>query len=269
MHKVDRHRRVYTAAAARNLSPTAERHEEMQTTFGFGCNVDEHIKYGKCLDGQCMRRTGWEVEKLALGSQRFAEKDGALLHACATKNEFAVAHLLSLAPSLTPRNAQGQTALHVACAVGSCTMVERLLAYNASPACVAAIDLNVQDVHGNTCLHAAAAANALDIVQRLVAAGCTWSVTNHDGKVAADVAGSDQRIFSSYDSSHPRTISRTSSKHCTRGPLHCTRPATWHCATWRRGHCARGSSDSTHRSPSYASKQNPHDDVATRTTRDG
>ncbi|EQC42702.1 hypothetical protein SDRG_00429 [Saprolegnia diclina VS20] len=192
-HKMDRQRRVYTAAAVRNLSPTARRHENMQTAFGFGCDVDQHIKYGKCLDGQCMRRSGWEIEKLALGSQRFTEKDLALHHACATKNEFAVAHLLSLAPSLTSRNAQGQTALHVACAVGSSTMVERLLVYHASSD--AAMDLNAQDAQGNTCLHAAAAANALDIVQRLVAAGCTWSVTNHDGKVAADVAGHDQRIF--------------------------------------------------------------------------
>lgn len=28
--------------------------------FGFGCNIEEHVKYGHCLDGQCSMRSNWE-----------------------------------------------------------------------------------------------------------------------------------------------------------------------------------------------------------------
>jgi hypothetical protein len=28
--------------------------------FGYGCSVEEHVKYGLCLDGMCGRRAKWE-----------------------------------------------------------------------------------------------------------------------------------------------------------------------------------------------------------------
>ena len=28
--------------------------------FGFGCSVEEHVKYGRCLDGGCSGRARWE-----------------------------------------------------------------------------------------------------------------------------------------------------------------------------------------------------------------
>jgi hypothetical protein len=28
--------------------------------FGYGCNFEEHVKYGMCLDGLCGRRGKWE-----------------------------------------------------------------------------------------------------------------------------------------------------------------------------------------------------------------
>lgn len=31
-----------------------------KAVFGYGCNYDEHVKYGMCLDGQCARRAKWE-----------------------------------------------------------------------------------------------------------------------------------------------------------------------------------------------------------------
>jgi len=31
-----------------------------QAVFGYGCSVEEHVKYGLCLDGQCGRRAKWE-----------------------------------------------------------------------------------------------------------------------------------------------------------------------------------------------------------------
>ncbi|OQR91950.1 hypothetical protein ACHHYP_04192 [Achlya hypogyna] len=191
----ERPRRAFTAAAARNISAISRRHEDLETEFGFGCNVDEHIKYGKCLDGQCMQRKGWEIDKLHVGAQKFLEKDRSLHQACLTRNALAAQHLLRMRPDLTARNAEGQTALHVACKVGALSLVEHILAHAASPDCLVPIDMNAQDRSGNTCLHAAAAANHFGIVQRIVASGGEWSVTNHAGQIAADVAGSDQRIF--------------------------------------------------------------------------
>ena len=31
-----------------------------QAVFGYGCSIEEHIKYGLCLDGKCGRRAKWE-----------------------------------------------------------------------------------------------------------------------------------------------------------------------------------------------------------------
>jgi len=33
---------------------------EAHSGFGFGCNVEEHIKFGHCLDGRCSTRSNWE-----------------------------------------------------------------------------------------------------------------------------------------------------------------------------------------------------------------
>ena len=32
--------------------------------FGYGCSVEEHLKYGKCLDGKCGRRAPWERRRV-------------------------------------------------------------------------------------------------------------------------------------------------------------------------------------------------------------
>ena len=32
----------------------------VQAVFGYGCSIEEHIKYGLCLDGKCGRRAKWE-----------------------------------------------------------------------------------------------------------------------------------------------------------------------------------------------------------------
>jgi hypothetical protein len=32
----------------------------IQAVFGYGCSVEEHVKFGMCLDGQCGRRAKWE-----------------------------------------------------------------------------------------------------------------------------------------------------------------------------------------------------------------
>lgn len=38
-----------------------------KVVFGYGCNFEEHKKYGLCLDGKCGRRGKWEdVSKYAV-----------------------------------------------------------------------------------------------------------------------------------------------------------------------------------------------------------
>jgi len=29
--------------------------------FAYGCNLDEHVRYGMCLDGKCAQRSSWET----------------------------------------------------------------------------------------------------------------------------------------------------------------------------------------------------------------
>lgn len=33
---------------------------EAHAGFGYGCNVEEHVKFGHCLDGRCSTRSNWE-----------------------------------------------------------------------------------------------------------------------------------------------------------------------------------------------------------------
>ncbi len=33
---------------------------ENEIDFGYGCNLEEHIQYGQCLDGKCLKRGSWE-----------------------------------------------------------------------------------------------------------------------------------------------------------------------------------------------------------------
>ena len=47
---------VDTTAQQSDLDPTLKDFKE----FGYGCNLEEHIKYGCCLDGGCSTRSTWE-----------------------------------------------------------------------------------------------------------------------------------------------------------------------------------------------------------------
>ncbi|KAF0719294.1 Aste57867_1142 [Aphanomyces stellatus] len=184
-----------TSAALRNTSTIARRNADLQADFGFGCNADEHIKYGKCLDGRCMQRLEWEVDKLSLGSHAFHAKDLSLHQACQFSNEIAIRHLLQLGANFNARDDMGRTALHIACQVGPLSTVQQLLAANRGGADAARMDVNAQDSSGCTCLHVAAMANRLEIVQCMLDAGSRWNIPNHNGKIASEVCGRDQRIF--------------------------------------------------------------------------
>ncbi|RHY69849.1 hypothetical protein DYB37_006610 [Aphanomyces astaci] len=133
--KDKRHRpKPSTRSASRNVSTIAKRHRDLQAAFGFGCNVQEHIKFGK------VRRSSLKyTDPLKASILRYT---------------------------------LGQTALHVACRVGPVALVRHMLAANAiaTPRSYR-MDMNTQDNNGNTCLHIAAKANHLDITQCLLDAG--------------------------------------------------------------------------------------------------
>ena len=51
----------------------------LKAVFGYGCSVEEHIKYGLCLDGQCGRRAKWEdVTLLAQDRDRLGHGGGLM-----------------------------------------------------------------------------------------------------------------------------------------------------------------------------------------------
>ena len=47
---------IDTTATQSDLDPALKNYKE----FGYGCNLEEHIKYGCCLDGGCSTRSTWE-----------------------------------------------------------------------------------------------------------------------------------------------------------------------------------------------------------------
>jgi hypothetical protein len=51
-----RHGGIDTSSKQSDLDPALKNFKE----FGFGCNLEEHIKYGCCLDGGCSTRSTWE-----------------------------------------------------------------------------------------------------------------------------------------------------------------------------------------------------------------
>jgi len=48
--------------------------EKMPQIFGFGCKLEEHIVYGKCLDGKCGTRAPWE--EMAIEYENFERIEG-------------------------------------------------------------------------------------------------------------------------------------------------------------------------------------------------
>ena len=53
-----------TGSAARSLG------ESVPEGFGFGCSLEEHVRFGQCLDGLCSTRANWESVAASEASNR-------------------------------------------------------------------------------------------------------------------------------------------------------------------------------------------------------
>lgn len=47
---------------------------EATVKFGYGCNLDEHIRFGQCLDGKCLNRGYWEKSAHQIAHTRRTRK---------------------------------------------------------------------------------------------------------------------------------------------------------------------------------------------------
>jgi hypothetical protein len=54
------HELVFKIEKERTLRNQSSNYIANQVVFGYGCSVEEHVKYGLCLDGLCGRRAKWE-----------------------------------------------------------------------------------------------------------------------------------------------------------------------------------------------------------------
>jgi hypothetical protein len=190
--------------------------------FGYGCNMEEHIKFGQCLDGKCSERARWEqTNKLKTrlrkkkqkststgknivkrDKNRFKSKhkttgDNTPLHlACEQEDASVVRTVLSgtrdwdhkeqkivwRAPDINSQNNFGQTALHIIAGKSNLVLTCIFLNYRKQK-----LKLNIQDVHGNTALHLAASNGNQHIVEKLLKAGADPDLQNKNGKMAKDV----------------------------------------------------------------------------------
>ncbi len=171
--------------------------------FGFGCDFEQHARYGRCLDGNCSRRADWERtnNELAMADtlRRAQSKDPGVpstrrlnshsLHALTLSREAAPALIFAvkdnnarvlqeiLAPRKDPETGlevpppdvdaaeagTGRTALHIASDRGYMRIVNMLLAAGA--------DVSRRDAGGWCALHLAARSGHDRVVERLVECG--------------------------------------------------------------------------------------------------
>jgi hypothetical protein len=80
----------------------------------------------------------------------------------------------------------GRTAMHKAAFFGHANVIEYLIGVMA--------DVNVQDADGDTPLHDASRLGHAATVQALLAAGADKSLTNNDGKLATDLAATNEKF---------------------------------------------------------------------------
>eukprot|EP00753_Platysulcus_tardus_P007497 PLAT15236.1.p1 GENE.PLAT15236.1~~PLAT15236.1.p1 ORF type:complete len:500 (+),score=163.21 PLAT15236.1:40-1539(+) len=163
--------------------------------FGFGCSVEEHIRYGACLDGRCSQRGSWErsqqLRSLAdRRSRRDVFEDAILDEAppthfvCAAKDAPKLAHLLRIGADPLARDVQQRTALHAAAAAGFAAGVRQLLAAVPQSPAERAAALDAADVNGATALHLAAACGSSEVVALLCEEGCSLTALDKRGRSA-------------------------------------------------------------------------------------
>lgn len=138
-----------------------------------------------CLLSGCSRpvpNPAGAVPRAPLRQEHVAATDGEQLRrAAATGDVVKVAALLAKGVNVDSADANGYTALHMACRNGSVATVEALLGHHANP------NMRTADI-GVTPLHLAAAGGRTAVVEVLLKAGADPSLTSRDGSTPADFA---------------------------------------------------------------------------------
>jgi hypothetical protein len=184
--------------------------------FGHGCNLQEHILYGQCLDGKCSSRGFWEKRntrkighwrkkektlKVAGEEKKDAEKTA--LHFAVIYRDQDLVHKLCLdGLNVDAVDEDNKTPLHIACEKGLTRITERLL-NNADFPLIVKVGyvskrinplIDEQDMDGHTPLHLASIGAHRKCCELLIDAGANPDVLNNEGMTALDVAGT-QALF--------------------------------------------------------------------------
>jgi len=188
--------------------------------FGFGCNLQEHILYGQCLNGKCSTRSPWEKfnsntidhwrkkdKKVKVRGEEKKDAQRTALHFATLYADLDLVGKLCLeGADVDAKDERSQTPLHIAAEKGLTKVVERLL-NNANFSQVLKIGyvskrinplIDEKDEDGNTPLHLASHKAHRKCVELLIDAGANPDILNNKGMTALDVAGS-QALFATLE----------------------------------------------------------------------
>ncbi len=219
----DEYQAQKAAESIRTIDPTLYEFKN----FGFGCNLEEHIQYGQCLDGKCSERSRWEqtnklktrldvsyketkkkkngsITKKSYKSKHRTDGHDTPLHlSCRTNDVKAFKALLKgtndwdhkehaivwRGPDVNKVNRDGQTPLHLICLYNNLIFGCIFLQYERQK-----IELDIQDNNGDTALHIVARTGNEHLLQKLLQAGANPDLQNKDGKMPKDIC-SNQKCY--------------------------------------------------------------------------
>jgi hypothetical protein len=206
------------AESIRTVDPTLYEFKN----FGYGCNLEEHIEYGQCLDGKCSERSRWEQtnklktrmevgykETSKTGNKRYNSKhrtdghDTPLHLSCRAGDVKAFKSILKgtndwdhkahaivwRGPDVNKANKDGQTPLHLVCLYNNLIFCCILLQYERQK-----VDLDLQDNDGDTPLHIVARTGNDHLLKKLINAGANPDLQNKNGNMPKDLC-SNQRCY--------------------------------------------------------------------------
>jgi hypothetical protein len=163
--------------------------------FGFGCNMQEHILYGYCLDKMCGRRAHFEKlmvdvnDKKRIVGDRLGRKKLELegeLNEIAENINIARASSVSIFPGelALADNTASLTPLHIAAHIGDLETIQKL----------ASLDLDVNAVdstHGRTAVHFATIRNNQEtvlVMSQLFKGRINLDMQDNNGDTALHIA---------------------------------------------------------------------------------
>lgn len=167
--------------------------------FGYGCDVQQHIKFGRCLDGQCSKRASWERQGSTVKHLKYLGNAKPPVHLLILNSEAPFADvanrlLTDEALDLNETDDNGRTVLHNLCInENSLDCNSKLIfifqfcqQYNR------AIDIDRKDVDGNTAL-LLAVRNGLEVsVETLLLLGANPAIMNNEGVSALSLSMEQQ-----------------------------------------------------------------------------